>query len=602
MNPVSMGSAQDLLPTLTVYAEYKRVSGLGINTAKSTALCINTSDHVQEGLQELGIHTSAHSKHLGIYLGESMHTTVLETLRHSDLKLMKRRIMATTPPTDMLHRAQLINMAFTPILNHILMALPIADATLKELDKEVRDFFWTKQCEGETIHKRRRVARPRIAADLHMGGLNVPTFQTLAEGFRLNLLQRIYKRELFPHKYPASHLPGILAHLLREKGRPTLQTHMACLGPLDWGETAAAISPHNKLLGLAFQAGMHFQRMLEKDNKYWQLAPIKGHTKEGPFRITTMEAQALQARDVVVVGQLFLPEINGQLTHNFNEAQLQQLGLDGNLLIKLHNLHTGIRRTNPNMIDKLVQPASLLHYLAVKDSNLSTEHKRRVKAVISNQIGAAPAYATRERDGVYVPDRITFSQGYGVCKLQGLTSKTKEISFEILNRTVWTNNKAFKSGMADDPGCSLCGDIETMEHLLYDCPHYSQPLWAELSAVLTATVGIIHGSPVARIDLTPREIIFNAPPASVILHLQEDCERRTLLHVIQEVKRDILYRRMNLRPAQAGNMVDRTRIQAHILATLRKLIALLEYQNLRGDVPARKLLKVMHEQTQERVA
>ncbi len=81
------------------------------------------------------------------------------------------------------------------------MALPIADATLKELDKEVRDFFWTKQCEGETMHKRRRVARPRIAADLHMGGLNVPTFQTLAEGFRLNLLQRIYKRELFPHKY-----------------------------------------------------------------------------------------------------------------------------------------------------------------------------------------------------------------------------------------------------------------------------------------------------------------------------------------------------------------------------------------------------------------
>ncbi len=59
---------------------------------------------------------------------------------------------------------------------------------------------------------------------------------------------------------------------------------------------------------------------------------------------------------------------------------------------------------------------------------------------------------------------------------------------------------------------------------------------------------------------------------------------------------------MNIRPAQAGNMVDRTRIQAHILATVRKLIALLEYQNLRGDVPARKLLKVMHEQTQERVA
>ena len=212
-----MNSAQDLLPTLRVYAGYKGVSGLGINTSKSTALCINTSDNVQEGLQELGICTTAHSKHLGLYLGES------------------------------------------------------------------RDFFWRRKCEGETIQKRRGAARPRITSDLHMGGLNVPTFQTLAEGFHLNLLKRIYKRELFPHKYPESHLPGILARLLREKGRPSLQVHIAHLGPTEWVETAAAIASHNKLLGRAFQAGTHQMRLLEKDEKYWQLTPIKGHSKEGPL-------------------------------------------------------------------------------------------------------------------------------------------------------------------------------------------------------------------------------------------------------------------------------------------------------------------------------
>jgi len=115
-------------------------------------------------------------------------------MRQVDTKLIRRRILATTPPTDMLHRAQLVNMAFTPILNHILMVLPIQKSTLLELDKEVRDFLWTKQCQGETVQKRRRVAKNRLAADFHLGGLNVPTFQTLAEGFRLNLLQRIYKR------------------------------------------------------------------------------------------------------------------------------------------------------------------------------------------------------------------------------------------------------------------------------------------------------------------------------------------------------------------------------------------------------------------------
>jgi hypothetical protein len=32
-----------------------------------------------------------------------------------------------------------------------------------------------------------------------------------------------------------------------------------------------------------------------------------------------------------------------------------------------------------------------------------------------------------------------------------LPSKTKETAFQILNRTVWTNNKAFKSGTSDPP-------------------------------------------------------------------------------------------------------------------------------------------------------
>ena len=111
-------------------------------------------------LQNSQINTTAHSKHLGFYLGEAMQATVLETLRHADLKLMKRRILATTHPTDMLHREQLVNMAFTPILNRILMALPISDNPLQELDKEVRDFFWTRrQSGGETLHKHRRVVK-----------------------------------------------------------------------------------------------------------------------------------------------------------------------------------------------------------------------------------------------------------------------------------------------------------------------------------------------------------------------------------------------------------------------------------------------------------
>jgi hypothetical protein len=88
------------------------------------ALCINTSPAVIAGLRELGIETPEHIKHLGLYLGKNMQDTVTETMRQIDPKALKRRIFATTPHTDLLHRALLLNTAYIPMYNHVFKALP----------------------------------------------------------------------------------------------------------------------------------------------------------------------------------------------------------------------------------------------------------------------------------------------------------------------------------------------------------------------------------------------------------------------------------------------------------------------------------------------
>jgi hypothetical protein len=48
-----------------------------------------------------------------------------------DTKTLKRRILATTPPTNILPRATLNNSALVPLYNQVLMALL---ATEKDLD------------------------------------------------------------------------------------------------------------------------------------------------------------------------------------------------------------------------------------------------------------------------------------------------------------------------------------------------------------------------------------------------------------------------------------------------------------------------------------
>jgi hypothetical protein len=231
------------------------VSGLNINVRKSTALCINTNREIEEGLTQAGLAVSLSSKHLGIHLAKTIEATVKATMEAIDSKAIKRRILATTPPTDVLHRATLINMALIPIYNHVMMALPVGKRYIDELQKEVLKFLWTRQQEGQSKQKRRLVAKTRIGAGLEMGGLGIQPIENTAQGFEQNLVQKIYKKANQPET--DSLLPRILNGHLRHVNRPLLQEHVERLGPEQWLTTASRLQNKNAMFAEAFRANSH---------------------------------------------------------------------------------------------------------------------------------------------------------------------------------------------------------------------------------------------------------------------------------------------------------------------------------------------------------
>jgi hypothetical protein len=117
-------------------------------------------------------------KRQGILLGKSLDTTVAATMAHIEPNVIKRRLLATTPPTDILHKATLINVALVLVYNHDVMALPVAPQHTAELHKEVLSFLRTRQVDGQTKQKRRLVAKKPLSAGLEMGGL---AFHTLTK-------------------------------------------------------------------------------------------------------------------------------------------------------------------------------------------------------------------------------------------------------------------------------------------------------------------------------------------------------------------------------------------------------------------------------------
>jgi hypothetical protein len=96
-------------------------------------------------------------------------------------------------------------------------------------------------------------------------------------------------------------------------------------------------------------------------------------------------------------------------------------------------------------------------------------YRKTNRATKDASLGTAPAYLTRRKDGVFYPSAETFNNTYNIIGMNSLPSKTKETAFQILNRTTWTNNKAFKSGKRDNPNCDYSGQTETIEHLLHNC-------------------------------------------------------------------------------------------------------------------------------------
>jgi len=187
----------------------------------------------------------------------------------------------------------------------------------------------------------------------------------------------------------------------------------------------------------------------------------------------------------VVLGQLLIEADNGVLTNQQNDEILDNISL--HLRIKLRRLLRTVLNKRLPIRDKWIMPITAMQFLMKKETNLSvSSSKEAQQKKLTKEIKQAPAYDTRVRDGVYVPDRNTFTDAFQVTTMAGLPSKTNETAFQILNRTIWTNNKAFKTGKRDDPDCDWCGDRETMEHLLYDCDH------------IDPRVGLFSGRPKTR--------------------------------------------------------------------------------------------------------
>ena len=288
LTPLVLSSIIEFRLFKSTYDQYKRVSGLNVNINKSMAICINTSEQLIDQLNEEGIQTPNNIRYLGIQLEKTIRDTAEITMRSIDPKMNKRRIMATTPPTDMVHRALLVNVALLPIYNHVFMSIPTPDNITENLEKEILMVLWTMQQDGITVKKRRLVSKQRVFSAIEMGGLQVNPPKMIIDGLRQNLLQKIYNKIRLNR---ATTVTELLEAELRKAKRPTLTEHVKKLGPKEWHATAQKLKTSHKMFLLSFESMAELLQLIEQEKETWCHSAIVGHSKTSLlFPFTRMES------------------------------------------------------------------------------------------------------------------------------------------------------------------------------------------------------------------------------------------------------------------------------------------------------------------------
>ena len=561
--------AADIIPVQNLYAQYRQVSGLNINVTKSTALCINTANHVVLGLNELGFATPETISYLGVNLGKTIESTVQATIAKIQPKSIRKRILATTPPTDLLHKARLLNQAILPLYNHVFMALPIFNQQIQQTFDEILSFLWTKQVDGNTVNKRRLVSKNRIPASLEMGGLQIPHPSQTIQGLQQNMLQKIHRKERFDD---FSHLSQILNGLLVSLGRPSLTEHIISLGPTEWSRTATRLKTVNQMFSQAFSSVGDLLIMQETNLDAWGSSAIIGHSLASKiFPFSPVDKVDLANADIRTVSQLFLPNDNGTLSRvvRANIPHIQS----PRLIYKLNLLANAARKFN--YVEIFPSARTILSTLMDSPRNISSFYRTFIRLDLDDKIKNPPSLQTRIRDNVAYPTPQIFRNAYAMIRNPMLPSKTKENSFQTLNRTLWTNNKAFKSRIIDSPACPYCGEVETMEHLLLLCDNYSACQWELLSNILTDFCRKTTPD-AARIHVTFLNIIYNTEIPALPVHIASKTVRRMIQLLVHEIRRDIYYRKINLMPTHNGP-VHFVRRAAHLLSVFKKVTSFLNY-------------------------
>ena len=577
LHGLSVRNAQQILDIIEVYRKFQEVSGLTVSLEKTSILGINTDINLMQEIEMMtGIKVVTNFRYLGVQIHASYARSKEASYAVVEEGIKAKCDKINTSFVDLFHKRQLIKTVVIPTYNHIFMAFGLSEAAGDRLDKKIIQLLWTKKVEGQVKQGRRLVAKNRLGASYEMGGMKMDFSKETANGLMLNILQKMKLQSDRPRN-EQNFLYQLFEEKLREINSPNIKELFRIAGPKIWIRNGNKLKIRSPYFSQLCMAMANFMQLNEQHKQNWTTAYIAGHSATHDlFQISAADGITLDHYNITYVYQLFRRnDLNGGF-HPDQDAEYPE---------RLCQEHAGLVQKCKNLRDNLRRNArsgcgALGGFLqTVGDMKFSGLYRRMCREAADAQRPGPPSYFTRRKDGIPTPNLESFMMGYKKLFKMDIPSKTLENSYLIMNRQTWTNEKQYLSTVGRGeghlrPNCRLCGRRENTLHLIFECEKYSEPLWNILEeAINQVHMEIEQGNVnVLRVRLHAFTVMYNMD-----LNIPRKLAS-TVMPLIQEIKRNIVFRRYKRETTAYIPHYSRNRIAGHLLITIQKLISLKKYQ------------------------
>ena len=533
---------EDLVNIFDFFKQFEQLLGIKLNTEKTEILAFgNNTEEINIWINELNCGKMKNSvKHLGITICNKAEETVDKTCKDIIDRMQTSLEFFVKTKVDLFKRKALIELAFHSKFNHFFQSCSLSESSLKKIWTNIVNAMRANKLPITARAGRPLISKNRIPANYNVGGLQMTDTMQKYKSISIEANFKILYNSLTDkNDFISLYIRKKLKNNFAKEGSKGLQ-NLACKLP------KTLIFLKDTLIFLS-----RLIEKLEKDQLFWSASSLRSSIHNVLwFKFNENQLKVLDDLDVTCIGQLYLKsDALKQRYGNLFDTQIDYL--INNVKSKLYNCNRISTASHVIIVlntykdEKRFRPKIIL----------KQEYKKRYENIYKN----APSLKTRIRDQFFIIDEKSLKEAYSKSLKMPLSTIYKSFNFQILNRTLFTAEKAFKCKINDNDKCIKCNNTEDTSHLLIDCDNYAYIIWTELNSCVKIV------SPNAKECISWKNIIFHKTIKGIE---REDMQQ--LLILIQILKFAIYSRRKEI------FHFSEIRIRAHLISSANSTINLLE--------------------------